>query len=412
MRKVFGLFFLIIVVWILGLKSNIGVRAQSGLLLALEDLIGDDTESATNIPHSVSFTLPNNSLPIISTDYIQIDLSAFSNVTAPGSLSGTYSGTPVFDVVGTRARVTGIVVLPGKEISIEGIDADNPAVHNDANYTVFVTVTSDAAGLIVKNQSSTVAVENLGFVDVTAAITTPQARLELSGYTGPNSFVVVISGETASGTDVSSAAGYFSKVFSSLTPNTYYLTIRAVDDQSRSTSLLPLEIYTPVYQTTTVQNILLSPTISISSTSVDPGSPLYATGSAKPGAQITVMTESPLRTYSASAGADGEWTTAISNTDEYITGDYKIYSLAQNGAVQSLLSPSFLFTINPDSGAAGGSACGDISGGDLDCDGEVDLTDFSILMFYWGSTNLTADINSDGFVGLIDFSILMYYWGS
>lgn len=49
---------------------------------------------------------------------------------------------------------------------------------------------------------------------------------------------------------------------------------------------------------------------------------------------------------------------------------------------------------------------------DLNCDGKVNNTDFSILMYYWGSTRqgLKADINKDGIVNLIDFSILLYWW--
>lgn len=51
---------------------------------------------------------------------------------------------------------------------------------------------------------------------------------------------------------------------------------------------------------------------------------------------------------------------------------------------------------------------------DLNCDGRVNLTDFSILLYYWGKTrsHSRADINKDGIVNLIDFSILLYWWTS
>ena len=48
--------------------------------------------------------------------------------------------------------------------------------------------------------------------------------------------------------------------------------------------------------------------------------------------------------------------------------------------------------------------------GDLNGDGKVNLIDFSILLFYWGSDNACADQNSNGKVDLVDFSILLYNW--
>ncbi len=47
---------------------------------------------------------------------------------------------------------------------------------------------------------------------------------------------------------------------------------------------------------------------------------------------------------------------------------------------------------------------------DLNHDGRVNLTDFSILLYYWGTDNTCADQNQNGNVELIDFSIMMYYW--
>jgi hypothetical protein len=52
----------------------------------------------------------------------------------------------------------------------------------------------------------------------------------------------------------------------------------------------------------------------------------------------------------------------------------------------------------------------DIKKGDLNCDGSVNLVDFSILLYYWGATSAKADVNNDGNVNLVDFSIMMFYW--
>lgn len=49
---------------------------------------------------------------------------------------------------------------------------------------------------------------------------------------------------------------------------------------------------------------------------------------------------------------------------------------------------------------------------DLNCDGRVNLTDLSILLYYWQQkgAGIKADINKDGIVNLIDFSVMLYWW--
>jgi len=48
--------------------------------------------------------------------------------------------------------------------------------------------------------------------------------------------------------------------------------------------------------------------------------------------------------------------------------------------------------------------------GDLDGDGIVGFTDFSILLSNWGSDNPKADINGNGKVDVFDFSIMLSNW--
>ena len=49
--------------------------------------------------------------------------------------------------------------------------------------------------------------------------------------------------------------------------------------------------------------------------------------------------------------------------------------------------------------------------GDYNSDGWVDLTDFSIMLFYWNKNNAAHDLSGDGKVNLTDFSILLFHWG-
>ena len=49
--------------------------------------------------------------------------------------------------------------------------------------------------------------------------------------------------------------------------------------------------------------------------------------------------------------------------------------------------------------------------GDYNLDGWVNLTDFSIMLFYWNQYNPAHDLSGDGYVNLTDFSILLFHWG-
>ena len=55
------------------------------------------------------------------------------------------------------------------------------------------------------------------------------------------------------------------------------------------------------------------------------------------------------------------------------------------------------------------------NGADLNLDGKVNSTDFSILLYFWKTSspfsNSRVDINKDGKVDSVDFSILLYHWG-
>ena len=57
-----------------------------------------------------------------------------------------------------------------------------------------------------------------------------------------------------------------------------------------------------------------------------------------------------------------------------------------------------------------GALAGICPNADLNSDGKVNLVDFSILLYSWGTANACADQNNDGKVNLPDFSIMMYYW--
>lgn len=357
----------------------------------------------------VTFKLPFNASPIRRVNYIQIELTNFVDITPATSITGPYTGTPQYTATEGYLKISGISVVPGATLTINGITARTPGTV--PGWPASILITEDSTLTTLKNQAIVDVNLFQGNVTVSTYIDNPEARLSISGYTSPIAYVTFTKNQAVAGTDVSGSSGYFGKIFSGLPPDTHEYTFFATDQYQRTTSPVTITIYTPAYQETSITDQILSPTISINKSIYPDGEDIIASGSAVPNSTITIFTQAPLRIYSTTADGNGEWSYTITNTEEYVMGDYYIYSLAQSPlGLTSLNSLSLGFTIA--STISNGTACGDITGGDLNCDDSTDLTDFSILMYYWGTTSAIADINTDNVVNLTDFSILMYWWGT
>ena len=93
------------------------------------------------------------------------------------------------------------------------------------------------------------------------------------------------------------------------------------------------------------------------------------------------------------------------NTVDLANGDYKIKART---TIEQAGTSEFGQVL--DLAVGGAVEAGLCEGADLNGDGRVNLTDFSILLYYWGTDDECADQNKDGTVDLTDFSIMMYYW--
>jgi len=145
------------------------------------------------------------------------------------------------------------------------------------------------------------------------------------------------------------------------------------------------------YAETTVSDILMPPTIT---ELAGPRPGMH--GSATPNTEITLFVSPDGFTESATTDAGGAWSHTFSTP--LPAGSRSAYAVAstQGGLVSSASST---VTFNVTCAVA-----------DYDCSGRVDIVDFSVLMYYWGTNDPTADTNGDGIIDLTDFSIMMYYW--
>jgi cysteine-rich repeat protein len=160
---------------------------------------------------------------------------------------------------------------------------------------------------------------------------------------------------------------------------------------------------------TNVNSVLIPPTISVDKASFNAGETINLTGQTIPNTTVEVTIDSGAKILTTTSGPNGVWiipynTTGLSNKNHTARARFII---SGNGLTSQ---SSFSTTLQLSVGVGGQVA----TPSDLNRDGSINLTDFSILIFWWGkdggNSDPKADINGNGNVGLEDFSILLFNW--
>lgn len=371
-------------------------------LLGAADYITDDSVDETDVTHNVSFVIPLNGHDIVATDYIRIILTNFSSVTAPTSGSG-WSGAPTFGATGNVAYVTGVTASTGGGIGISGITATNPSDPGD--FDVTIQIANDINGTIVYDSATIDAEAMKSAPVVSVTVGTHTSSIELSGYTSPGAFVTILLDAVVAGTTVANGNGDFYKKLTGLEhEKNYSVTIYAQDSVLRQTQSISWVVYTLPFTNHIFSNITLPTTIELEQTVIYQGGILKIIGRGHPSSQITVFIDA---SYSevVGAGSGGWWGYNFNSlTNPLTTGSHTAYAReVVPGGYTSILTQFLNFNVEYCIRA------------DINCDGYVNLTDFSIMLYYWHHTNPAnhrADISGNHYVDLTDFSIMMFHWTS
>lgn len=160
---------------------------------------------------------------------------------------------------------------------------------------------------------------------------------------------------------------------------------------------------------TNLTGIIVPPTITVPSQTVDPGDIVTVSGQASAGAAIELHINDSERIERVTANSDGEWSYEL-DTSTLSISEHTLRARAIVGNPPLTTRSNFSTTLQLFVGVDGQVT----QPSDLNRDGSVNLIDFSILIFWWqtngGDSNPPADINQNGNVGLEDFSILLFNW--
>ncbi len=237
------------------------------------------------------------------------------------------------------------------------------------------------------------------------------AEVIISGYAFPGSTVYAIVDGAAGGNVRASNDGRYTITISQIARGAYTFGIYAIDRNNVKSSTFSTSFTVTGGRTSSLSNINVMPTIRVTPNPVNPGQTLTLSGSALPNATITIENQrdgsSPSRReFTVRSDASGNWQTTL-DTSGFTRGTYKVRAKAEASAILTTNYSNYTFY-------GVGEAADAPLNADLSRDGRVNLTDFSILLFWWGSaggnSNPPADINRDGTVSLTDFSILLFNW--
>lgn len=231
----------------------------------------------------------------------------------------------------------------------------------------------------------------------------------IKGKSYPNSDVRVLIDGKVVGIVKADSKGEFRFQEDDVTPGVSTFGLWTEDDRGLKSTLLTLTFRVASKSVTTISNVYLSPTIDVDKKKVNKGENIKIFGKSSPDVNVQIHVNSPVeRISTTSSNTVGDWTLLFNTKDleeDFHTARAIIRLKSSAGIVESNFSRSVSFYVGtglPEEGKCGIA--------DLNCDGSVNLVDFSILLYNWNTTQKSADINSDGKVGLPDFSIMMFYW--
>lgn len=228
----------------------------------------------------------------------------------------------------------------------------------------------------------------------------------VQGRAYPNTSVNILKDGTAIGVVSTDSRANFTFTTDDVSPGATTFGFWAEDNLGlRSIS------YTTTFQVsegaeTTVNGVFIPPTIEIDEVEVDPGQVMEIYGQTAPEVDVSTHIHSEAKAVEETrSDPDGNWRLEF-DTSALERGHHTAkskYQFEEGGSTQnSSFSRSISFFL-------GVPAESQLTA-DLNDDGQVNLADFSILLFHWGTASSLADINNDSTVGLADFSIMLFQW--
>ncbi|MBY0310041.1 hypothetical protein K2Q16_02780 [Patescibacteria group bacterium] len=250
-----------------------------------------------------------------------------------------------------------------------------------------------------------------GFESTDGPFRSGDGRVEITGFAFPRARVTVLVDGKQAAQVTAGNTGSYSATIDQIARGVYTFGVFATDAAQVKSSTFSTSFTVSGARTTALSNINVAPSIKVSPDPVTPGTAATLSGYAMPNATITIENEkqgsvASRKVLTATSDAGGAWSIPL-DTAGFSNGTYKVRARAVGeGTLATNFSNYTLYGV--------GETADRRMNADLNTDGRVNLTDFSILLFWWstsgGDSSPPADINGDTRVNLTDFSILLFNW--
>lgn len=202
---------------------------------------------------------------------------------------------------------------------------------------------------------------------------------------------------------------------SNLSAGSYNFGVNSTDNLGNRSLTQTFPVTLTKNATISISGIFIAPTISIDKQVVKKGDNLAIFGRSVPNGQIVIAINSDNEIFANTATDNSGAYLYNLDTSPLEMGDHSAKSKSSINTEISPFGESALFKVGSQNISA--KPAPKFLKGDLNSDGKVNLTDFSIGA-YWYKRSLTGAIiqteidrlNGDGQINLADFSIIAYYW--
>lgn len=249
-----------------------------------------------------------------------------------------------------------------------------------------------------------------GFEDDDAPYRSGDGRVVISGYAYPNSTVGILVDGNFYDTTTANGSGEYEITLDEIARGVYTFGVYAEGPDDTRSSTFSTSFTVTGARTSALSNVNVAPSILVTPDPVTPGQTLTLSGYALPNATVSVengkLRASIIKRLTLTSDASGAWSTTL-DTDSFSNGTYQVRAKSQqDGGNETGWSEHTYYGVGQEADVP--------INADLNRDGNVNLIDFSILLFWWnsdgGTSDPPADINQDGRVSLTDFSIMLFNW--
>lgn len=298
----------------------------------------------------------------------------------------------------------------------------------------------------------------LAQTELTVSIGVGDTILTMEGFTSPNSQVTIKEGGAVVGTTMAGSSGSFSKSLLSQTPGMHTVSIYSTDENGLATATVTYSVSLTAFVETTLSNIILPSTVSVSQTKIRQGSVLGVTGQTVPFATVNVFVLGTDLTANTTAGADGIWSCSL-NTVSLSVGNHSLYVIvtteagyqsesSETAAFEIELVPTATPTSTPTPAATSAQSAAAatatplpvasltptstptptsaptptsilpslVSFFDINQSGRIELAEVFDAVKIWvtiwrkkSPEEMNCDLNGDAKCNLVDLSVLLYY---